>query len=196
MLSLAHLCCLKLAEHYRSISDLRGVPHHLGREISRAILLKHNSFTTCSLTSYIRLFSEAYGAAFLSAFRLTPSPFFTAWITGLLSCCSLTSLCLDACHLGTQYLPVLTLLGAACPTLRVLSLRYNHLSNDAVRSLTAHGRYYRSSNLTIIDVSGNPFLSEKSVGLLTALPSIQLIYLSDTGASVSLALLSKSNYHS
>ncbi|KAL5965785.1 Sister chromatid cohesion protein DCC1 [Taenia solium] len=105
------------------------------------------------------------------------------WVTGLLSSCSLISLCLDACHLGTQHLPALTLLGASCPTLRFLSLRYNHLSNDAVRSLTARGRYYKSSNLTIIDVSGNPFLSEKSVGLLTALPSVQLIYLSDTGAS-------------
>ncbi|VDK41405.1 unnamed protein product [Taenia asiatica] len=183
MLSLAHLCCLKLAEHYCSICDLRGVPHHLGREISRAVLLKHEPFTTCTLTSYIRLFSEAYGVAFVSAFRLSPSPSFTVWVTGLLSSCSLTSLCLDACHLGTQHLPVLTLLGASCPTLRFLSLRYNHLSNDAVRSLTARGRYYKSSNLTMIDVSGNPFLSEKSVGLLTALPSVQLIYLSDTGAS-------------
>ncbi|KAL5106289.1 Leucine-rich repeat-containing protein 42 [Taenia crassiceps] len=185
MLSLAYLCCLKLAEHYRSISDLRGVPEHLGREISRAILLKHSPFTACALASYIRLFSEAYGAVFLSAFQLTPSPFLTVWVTGILSSCSLTSLCLDGCHLGTQYLSVLTLLGTACPTLRFLSLRYNHLSNDAVRSLTAHGRYYKSSNLTIIDVSGNPFLNERSVGLLTALPSIQLVYLSDTGASIS-----------
>ncbi|CUT99023.1 leucine rich repeat containing protein 42 [Echinococcus multilocularis] len=185
MLPLVHLCCLKLAENYCSIADLRGVPDHLGRQISRAILLKQGSFTIYTLTSYIRLFSEAYGAAFLSSFRLTPSPLLTVWITGLLSSCSLTSLCLDACHLGTQHLPILPLLGAASPTLRFLSLRYNHLSNDAVRSLTAHGRYYKSSGLIIIDVSGNPFLSDKSVGLLTALPSTQLVYLSDTGASIS-----------
>ncbi|VDM30289.1 unnamed protein product [Hydatigera taeniaeformis] len=173
------------AEHYRNISDLRHVPHHLGREISRAILLKNNRFTIFTLTSYITLFSEAYGADFLSTFRLTPSPFLTVWITGLLSSCSLTSLCLDGCQMGTQHSFVLPLLGSACPTLQFLSLRYNHLSNDAVRSLTANGRYYKSSNITTIDVSGNPFLSYRSIALLIALGSTQLIYLSDTGASIS-----------
>lgn len=187
MQTLVELCCRTLAANYWRIDGLQGVPDFLGRRISWLILHQEGFFTQKSLSIYIKLFSESFGADFLRSFRfssLLPDPL---WITGLVSSCSLTTLCLDDCRLGLELLHLLPSLGFALRTLHFLSLRHNYLTNTAIRSLTAYSRYHgHTDGLKILDVSLNPFLDEKAVDLLCSMPSLILVYMSDTGASVSL----------
>lgn len=188
MQSLIDLCCKVLAENLQAIDGLDFVPEHLGRKISKFVSQSLLNSPLVSLDAYIRLFFQAYGGLFISGFRLQPCPTFSTWVKALSHCNSLTVLCLDSCNLELEHSDVLPYIGRV-QSLKFLSLRWNTLTNDSVRSLTAYWRFCGGCKLSIVDISGNPFLGETVVRLLTQLSSLQVVYLSDTGVAVCLVLL-------
>ncbi len=184
MLRLTNLCCQVLANNYMLIESLRNVPDHLGKEILGLIIANRcNTLTAFQAKRLVELFSDSFGPTFLSRYSITDVNSIQLWVPAFASSYCLTALCLDNCELGTTHAALLPTLGSFSG-LKQLSVRYNSLCNDSIRAVTAPGRYHKQNPLVVIDVSGNGFLDEKSALLLMKLPSIAIIYLNDTGASV------------
>nr|VZI01292.1 unnamed protein product [Spirometra erinaceieuropaei] len=177
-----------LAEYFHLVDSLCGVPDHLGRCIFDHLLPAFQTQADVRLARQtVAIFSSSFGEDFLHAFVITSSvPF---WLTVLSASCSLRELWLDKCELGTRHADLLPLLGTVCTSLRYLSARFNHLCNDQVRALTAAARYTRRSSLACLDLSGNGFLDEGCLKQLAPLPSLCVVFLSDTGLAVSTLLL-------
>lgn len=185
MLSLIELCCKVLAQNFTAIESLEYIPEHLGRLICAYISQDLLNDRVLSLRLFLNLFSQAYGGSFLSSFRLRQCPDFTRWIEAISICITLTALNVDSCGLGGEFHELLPWLGRL-EGVKFLSIRWNNLTNDGIRSLTANWRGSGRSNckLAVVDVSGNPFLGEVSLRLLTGIVSLQMLYLSDTGLAV------------
>lgn len=186
MSSLVDLCCRVVAYNYIEFEAFTGIPEHLGKEILRLIIqIRDREFSGYTASRLVEIFSESYGMLFLHRFQISSPEHIETWVPALVKSYSLSALCLDNCELGLMDAAMLRVVGSLF-SVKHLSIRYNCLSNDSVRALTAHSRYQKTSNLVVVDLSGNGFISEKSIKLLAAMPSLRMVYLNDTGASVSI----------
>lgn len=179
-LSLIYACCKKLSESIHMVDSLVGIPEHIGQLIFQ---LMGSDWTPHA----VALFSEAYSSEFIHSIALRGLEPLPSWILCLSKSSCLSSLCLDHCELGLRDNAIgsFSLLGCF-PVLKLLSLRYNNICNDHIRALTAPCRYKSVAfRLACLDLSGNGYVGEKAVKLILGIPLVKIVYLCDTGVSVS-----------
>ncbi|THD26589.1 hypothetical protein D915_002613 [Fasciola hepatica] len=187
---LSDVCCLVLSRLIPCVESLDGIPEHLGRRIFAELA---PSFQCCKLqprekTAFV-LFDRSYGTAFINSFCLSPAWNNTnLWLDLICLSQNVRYLYLDNCHLGTKHSGIFSHLGQLRQLVK-LSLRQNHLSDDQIRSFTASGRFSAQSFLHCLDVSGNGYLSERCVKLITGLKRLVEFHCGDTGIAISRTII-------
>ncbi|KAF5404248.1 hypothetical protein PHET_02360 [Paragonimus heterotremus] len=186
-MELVDICCQLMATLLPYVDSLDGLPEHLGRKIFEHTNLNFQSqplFTTIFV-----LFDHAYGNSFIHALRISSlsNPAWTSWLPTLSLSSSLQYLYLDNLNIDLHASALIPRIGQLTQLVR-LSMRYNRLCNEDVRTLTAAARFSGSTRLRCIDLSGNGYLSEACLKPLVALNHLSEIHCSDTGIAVSRTL--------
>ncbi|RMX58743.1 hypothetical protein pdam_00010818 [Pocillopora damicornis] len=179
--SLFLICLDFVAKNICMVESLEGFPDIVGEQLFQKVQ-ENDGFG--SDPRNIRIFCEAYGELVLSKLSLSSAHVFTSnYLEYLQLFVCLTELDVSHCRLGDTH--ELLSYVAHLHNLKSLSLKDNCLSDAGVRHFTLPRRFFKSGlgKLSVLDLSLNPNITDKSVKHIAKLHSLSALNLSGTRIS-------------
>lgn len=175
---LFHICLDYVAKNISLVESLDGFPDIVGEELFKKVQ-EDGGFG--SDPKNMKLFCEAYGILVLSKLCLSASHILTSnYLEHLQLFVCLTELDVSYCRLGDSH-ELLSYI-AHLHGLTKLSLKENCLSDTGIRKLTIPQRLLKGGlgNLSILDLSLNPSITDDSIKHIIKLDSLTALNLSGT----------------
>jgi len=175
---LFRICLDYVAKNISMVESLDGFPDIVGEELFKKVQ-QNGGFG--SDPKNLKLFCEAYGILVLSKLSLTSAHILTSnYLEYLQLFVYLTELDVSQCRLGDSH-ELLSYI-AHLHGLTKLSLKENCLSDTGIRKLTIPQRLLRGGlgNLSILDLSLNPSITDDSIKHVIKLNSLTALNLSGT----------------
>jgi len=190
-LSLFDYCLTFVAVNIKNVESLDGFPEPVGEQLFRKVIsVGGMEFSDVSCFPALQLFIDAYDDVVLSELNFSGLKFTSSLIahyclkTVSTLSSSLRSLDLSDCDIESQD-PVLGHI-ASMKQLKVLNLQRNKLTDESIHTLTTPNRVLQRglTHLEVFILAGNRQVTERSLGQLCLLRSLQVVDVSATAISV------------
>lgn len=173
-----------IADNIQHVDSLLGFPEQVAEKLFTASEARQQFCPPQSGLLALRKFTEAYGELMLSSLCLRGKYLLVSEkLEEIKSFHGLRSLDLSCCKLGDEHELLGHLSSPAMDSLGALYLKDNCLSDVGLRKLTAPVRVLQRGlgNLTLLDVSCNPQVTEAGATFLVVFSQLQFLDISDSG---------------
>ncbi|XP_068095094.1 leucine-rich repeat-containing protein 42 [Hyperolius riggenbachi] len=183
-----------IADNIQHVDSLLGFPEQIAERLFAAAESRQQFSKPQSGLVALQKFTEAYGALMLSSLCLRGKYLLVSEkLEQIKSFRDLCSLDLSHCQLGDGHELLQHLTSDSLNSLRSLYLKNNCLSDAGIRTMTAPVRVMCRGlgNLRLLDLSGNPGMTEEGVKFLFVFKGLQYLDISDSGILSCLAVCQK-----
>ncbi|XP_067893612.1 leucine-rich repeat-containing protein 42 [Heterodontus francisci] len=175
-----------IADNIQHVDSLIGFPEQIAEKLFTAVEARKKFIDPDTSTKALFIFSEAYGSLVLQSLCLRDRFLMVSEkLEEIQSFRGLTCLDLSSCKLGDEHELLMHLTSETLVSLIHLYLRDNGLSDCGLRKMTAPVRVIKKGlgNLEVLDLSGNPRISEHGMRYLFCFSKLRALDISGTGVT-------------
>ncbi|XP_067845837.1 leucine-rich repeat-containing protein 42 [Heptranchias perlo] len=175
-----------IADNIQHVDSLIGFPEQIAEKLFTAVEARKKFIDPSTCTKALFIFSEAYGSLVLQSLCLRERFLMVSEkLKEIQSFRGLTCLDLSSCKLGDEHELLMHLTAEALVSLICLYLGDNSLSDCGLQKMTAPVRVIKKGlgNLEVLDLSGNPRISERGLRFLCCFSKLRALDISGTGVS-------------
>uniref|UniRef100_UPI00398E8CE6 leucine-rich repeat-containing protein 42 n=1 Tax=Pristiophorus japonicus TaxID=55135 RepID=UPI00398E8CE6 len=175
-----------IADNIQHVDSLIGFPEQIAEKLFTAVEARKKFIDPGTSTKALFIFSEAYGSLVLQSLCLRERFLMVSEkLEEIQSFSGLTCLDLSSCKLGDGHELLQHLTAEALVSLICLYLGDNGLSDYGLRKMTAPVRVVKKGldDLEVLDLSGNPRISEHGMRYLCCFSKLRALDISGTGVT-------------